>query len=65
MAKFCPLFFWCILAKTEDKKEDICWAMRMYVGFPEDKCWSFRTDVGQMLDKDKVMTYAGHMMDKC
>ena len=47
------------------QKEDICWAMRMYVGFPEDKCWSFRTDVGQMLDKDKVMTYAGPILDKC
>ena len=41
------------------------WAVRTNIGFPEDKCWFFRTDIGQMLDKDKMKTYAGHVLDKC
>ena len=47
------------------QKEDICWAVRTYVGFDEDKGWIFRTEDGQMLDKDKAKTYTGRMLDKC
>ena len=57
--------FWVYFGQDRGQQEDISWAMRTYVGFPEDKCWFFRTDIGQMLDKDKMKTYAGHVLDKC
>ena len=45
--------------------EDKSLSVRTYAGFAGDKRWIFRTDNGQMLDKDKVRTYVGCMLDKC
>ena len=44
--------------------EDKSLTVRTHVGFAGDKSWTFRTLIGQMLDKDKVRTYASHMLDK-
>ena len=45
--------------------EDNSLTVKTHVGFAGDKSWTFRTFIGQMLDKDKVGTYARHMLDKC
>ena len=45
--------------------EDNSLTVKTHVGFAGDKSWTFRTFIGQMLDKDKVRTYARRKLDKC